>query len=52
MGTKMAEAFTKILWNVDNKEEITEVIEQSNKHYGRSEFAAEISEIELNYVPG
>ena len=49
MGTKMAVAFANILMAKVTREQITQFIEQANKHRQTIKFTVEVSETEANF---
>ena len=50
-GTKTAVAFANIFMAKVTREEITQFIEQANKHHQTIKFTAEVSETETNVLP-
>ena len=50
MGTKMAVAFATIFMAKVTREEITQFIEQANKHHQTIKFTVEVSETETNFL--
>ena len=50
MGTKMAVAFANIFMAKVTREEITQFIDQANKHHQTIKFTVEVSETETNFL--